>query len=812
MGIKHNKTATKPDDPDAEVNKGEWNENHKIDGDVDFNSNSADNLKDITMKSADDSQTVTVKNTLNGADYTVEHAGGDWDNMASAPTAGDPIRFAVAGGSSKVLDINRFRGTRNFSNTIFWEGTCNANSIASSQLEFTNAGATACRFTLTQLNNAAVDAIVTEDSIQPLLGQLVGVSYVIREDEDNAGQWITTRVEDGVIIHGSDNDYNRALQDAIDDNTTAGGVILLKRGDTEPTLTGINVNEQGITIRGESNTVDNDTDPQDGIQFNFNTAGAACFTISKRDCKIENVSIVGGDAVDAANTVGIKIIDGNQGQLNNISITGEENLDFFAIGILFESTAGNGTTDFKCEYIKLKNVNIGIKFDGSTASSGTGDTVNYFAHTSIQTAQDTGIWFRKACDGNYFSFTRIFSLAVGAKGIRFGEGTTASLDHNFSMHFDDLRIGSAGDATTLPIVIGDQSDGILIPATIDNYFRQGTVGNELTFDGTLSSGRPTKAMIPTISNGANTDRTGIRSTFIVSSPPGDNWLAVSTAGTEGTLVIPKRTTADNTVVDADFGNYDAAIGVNDNNDSLYVRSGSAWIQQASASNTSTLTNKTIALGSNTISGTLAEFNTAITDDDICSLGGAETIAGAKTFSADVTLSGASTDLIITPKAKLRLDGSAAGDTYIWEKSANRIDIRTGGAIRQLITTTYSWITNADMRLDAAKKFYLAGFSDDTYISQSAADRVQIVSGDAIALDLQEGATDATEVNVVPGAQNILASNATDGYLYIPYTTGGAPSGTPTAYTGKSALHYDEASQTLEVYDVNAGAWRTIATV
>lgn len=39
----------------------------------------------------------------------------------------------------------------------------------------------------------------------------------------------------------------------------------------------------------------------------------------------------------------------------------------------------------------------------------------------------------------------------------------------------------------------------------------------------------------------------------------------------------------------------------------------------------TLTNKTIALGSNTVSGTLAQFNTAVTDADFASLAGSETL-------------------------------------------------------------------------------------------------------------------------------------------------------------------------------------------
>lgn len=48
----------------------------------------------------------------------------------------------------------------------------------------------------------------------------------------------------------------------------------------------------------------------------------------------------------------------------------------------------------------------------------------------------------------------------------------------------------------------------------------------------------------------------------------------------------------------------------------------------------TLTNKTLALGSNTLSGTRAQFNTAMTDDDFATLAGTETLTN-KTLTAPV---------------------------------------------------------------------------------------------------------------------------------------------------------------------------------
>ena len=56
-------------------------------------------------------------------------------------------------------------------------------------------------------------------------------------------------------------------------------------------------------------------------------------------------------------------------------------------------------------------------------------------------------------------------------------------------------------------------------------------------------------------------------------------------------------------------------------------------------NTVTLTNKTLALGSNTISGTLAQFNTAVTDATFVSTTGTETLTNKSLNLANNTLTG-----------------------------------------------------------------------------------------------------------------------------------------------------------------------------
>jgi hypothetical protein len=56
-------------------------------------------------------------------------------------------------------------------------------------------------------------------------------------------------------------------------------------------------------------------------------------------------------------------------------------------------------------------------------------------------------------------------------------------------------------------------------------------------------------------------------------------------------------------------------------------------------------------------------------------------------------------------------------------------------------------------------------------------------------------------NIVPGTAAI-ATNATDGFLYLP-TCAGAPSGLPTAYTGRYPMVYDSTDHAIYIYD---GGW------
>jgi hypothetical protein len=106
----------------------------------------------------------------------------------------------------------------------------------------------------------------------------------------------------------------------------------------------------------------------------------------------------------------------------------------------------------------------------------------------------------------------------------------------------------------------------------------------------------------------------------------------------------------------------------------------------------TLTNKTIALGSNTVSGTLAEFNTAVTDANFASLEGSETLTN-KTLSSAV----ATTALTLNATAELRLADTDSSN-YVGFKapgtvSTNRIWTlpAADGTANQVLTTDGSGV-------------------------------------------------------------------------------------------------------------------------
>lgn len=133
----------------------------------------------------------------------------------------------------------------------------------------------------------------------------------------------------------------------------------------------------------------------------------------------------------------------------------------------------------------------------------------------------------------------------------------------------------------------------------------------------------------------------------------------------------------------------------------------------------TLTNKTVALGSNTVSGTFAEFNSAVTDETLAGLGATNNFTATQTFTGDVVFSG---DLTYTPETKtLSTDAIASGgETSIIAAAesgtADDFSSLTGGANDQykfLYADTGDTITLKHQASPSADQFVLLGEADKT---------------------------------------------------------------------------------------------------
>jgi hypothetical protein len=106
--------------------------------------------------------------------------------------------------------------------------------------------------------------------------------------------------------------------------------------------------------------------------------------------------------------------------------------------------------------------------------------------------------------------------------------------------------------------------------------------------------------------------------------------------------------------------------------------------------TNTLTNKSISLGSNTVTATLAQLNTAVSDADLASLSGTETLTN-KTLTSPVISTITNTGTVTIPSSTDTLVGRATTDT-LTNKSISLGTNTVTATLAQLNTA----ITDADV--------------------------------------------------------------------------------------------------------------------
>ena len=138
--------------------------------------------------------------------------------------------------------------------------------------------------------------------------------------------------------------------------------------------------------------------------------------------------------------------------------------------------------------------------------------------------------------------------------------------------------------------------------------------------------------------------------------------------------------------------------INDNFNEIYTAfgNGSTLTAPLTAAGTSTLTNKTIDLAANTITGTLAEFNTALQGDSFASLTGSETLTNKTLTTPTIAEIDSGADIMLDATGDIFLDAGGKDIIFRYDGAQFALFTSSGGnLLLQSGTTTAITFTGAN---------------------------------------------------------------------------------------------------------------------
>src|SRR5210317_15418 len=226
-----------------------------------------------------------------------------------------------------------------------------------------------------------------------------------------------------------------------------------------------------------------------------------------------------------------------------------------------------------------------------------------------------------------------------------------------------------------------------------------------------------------------------------------------------------------------------------------------------ASGTTTLTNKTIALGSNTISGTTAEFNTALTDNDFATLAGSESLTNkdltgsGNTFPTITLIDDTSTTDVVSLEESLRLTGGTGITSVV---GSNEVTFNIDSTVATL--TGSQELTNKTINASSntISNIVNANLSGSAAISNANLANSSITLGDdAISL----GGTQTSITNLsLDGSTGTIDLTSSGNKLRFNYAGTGA---FPNEVTYEGMFAYDTTGN--EAYVADAGGWTKLLT-
>ena len=205
----------------------------------------------------------------------------------------------------------------------------------------------------------------------------------------------------------------------------------------------------------------------------------------------------------------------------------------------------------------------------------------------------------------------------------FAGNSTSDLSEGSNQYFTNTRARGSISVASGNGLTYNSSTGVLGTSAIPN---SQLANDDVTIGSTavaLGATQGTFTGLTSLTSATLVSGTG--SANVVTIASGNLLFSGSTADANGTTLQVTDPTASRTITLPD------ASGT--------VALTSDIVYPVTLTNSVTLTNKTVALGSNTISGTLAQFNTAVTDATLVSTTGSETLTNKSVNLANNTLTG-----------------------------------------------------------------------------------------------------------------------------------------------------------------------------
>ena len=577
---------------------------------------------------------------------------------------------------------------------------------------------------------------LSQDAVNTALVAGTGISKTYDDNANTitlAVNASTTNISEGTNLYFTD----ERAQDAANTALTAGTGISKTYDDNANIITlSVNATTDNIT-EGTTNKYFTDERAQDAV----NTAIVAGTNIAKSyDDNANTITISMPNDIALSGYVDANQILGNSGaidgELTAGSLTVSGNLT-----VNGTTTTVNSTTLVVDDpIIKIADGNaansVDIGFAGSRTISGT------YSHTGLVKDATDGTW-------------KLFSGITTEPGstVDFTTWTKDDLQVGI-MYTNQLYIGNVEVGTEINLLSGatgniqTQLNNRTTPTDVSSTYApivSPTFSGTVTLPGTISIGDVSSTEIGYLNGVTSAIQTQINEK-ISSATAASTYAPLNGATFTGGITLPSTTSIGdvsgteigylNNVTSAiqtqldqkgtDLSNHasdttsihgiadtaelatklyaDTAVTTHQN-DSTNIHGIADTANLVTLAGTETLTNKTIALGSNTVSGTTAQFNTAITDGDFATLAGTETLTNktittpAGLVKGDVGLgnvdntSDANKPVSTATQTALDLKANLAGATFTGAVSGTSLtlsgDLTVNGTTTTLNSTTLS---------------------------------------------------------------------------------------------------------------------------